>query len=90
MDEDYPRTLLEFEDRFRTEEACWAYLVRLRWPQGFCCPHCSYARTWFLQHRLFQCQGCEAMASVTGPCKEPLWRAFQKRAKLVGNLTPEQ
>lgn len=65
MDEDYPRTLLEFEDRFRTEEACWAYLVRLRWPQGFRCPHCGDARSWSLQHRLFQCQGCDAMVSVT-------------------------
>lgn len=65
MDEDYPRTLLEFEDRFRTEEACWAYLVRLRWPQGFRCPHCGDARAWSLQHRLFQCQGCDAMVSVT-------------------------
>lgn len=65
MDEDYPRTLLEFEDRFRTEEACWAYLVRLRWPQGFRCPHCDDARAWSLQHRLFQCQGCDAMVSVT-------------------------
>lgn len=65
MDEDYPRTLLEFEDRFRTEEACWGYLVRLRWAQGFRCPHCGYAQAWALQHRLFQCRGCDAMVSVT-------------------------
>lgn len=64
MDEDYPRTLLEFEDRLRTEEACWAYLVRLRWPQGFRCPRCGYAQAWSLQRRLFQCQGCDAMVSV--------------------------
>ena len=64
MDEDYPRRLLEFEDRFRTEEACWAYLVRLRWPQGFRCPHCGSAHAWSLQRRLFQCQGCDTMVSV--------------------------
>ena len=28
--EDYPRTLLEFEERFGTEEACRDYLFRLR------------------------------------------------------------
>ena len=66
MDEDYPRTLLEFEDRFRTEEACWAYLVRLRWPQGFRCPRCGDSKAWPLQrHRLFECRGCDAMVSVT-------------------------
>ena len=65
MDEDYPRTLLELEDRFRTEEACWAYLVRCRWPQGFRCPHCSHTAAWSLQRRLFQCCGCDAMVSVT-------------------------
>ncbi|MFH1739725.1 MAG: IS1595 family transposase, partial [bacterium] len=30
--EDYPRTVLEFEERFATEEACRAYLAQLRWP----------------------------------------------------------
>src|SRR5258707_14220436 len=39
--EDYPRNIQEFEDRFSTEESCRAYLEQLRWPDGFCCPHCS-------------------------------------------------
>ena len=65
MDEDYPRTLLEFEDRFRTEETCRAYLVRLRWPEGFRCPHCRHTQSWSLQRRLFQCRGCDVMVSVT-------------------------
>jgi len=65
VDEDYPRTLLEFEDRFRTEEACWAYLVRLRWPDGFRCPRCGSGKAWAVPRRLFQCRGCDAMVSVT-------------------------
>jgi hypothetical protein len=32
--EDYPRTLLEFERRFASEEACRQYLFDLRWPNG--------------------------------------------------------
>ena len=32
---DYPRTLLEFDDRFSTEQACWDYLCRVHWPDGF-------------------------------------------------------
>jgi hypothetical protein len=34
MDEDYPKTLLELERRFCTEEACVEYLAALRWPGG--------------------------------------------------------
>jgi len=33
--EDYPKTTLEFTDRFRTEEACRQYLFALRWPRAF-------------------------------------------------------
>ena len=66
MDEDYPRTLLEFDDRFRTEAACWTYLVWVRWPQGFRCPRCGHRTAWSLpRSRLFECRGCHAMVSVT-------------------------
>ena len=65
MDEDYPRTLLEFKDRFRTEEHCRTYLAQLRWPQGFHCPRCGQSPAWRLQHGPFQCRGCNAIVSVT-------------------------
>ena len=29
--------------RFATEEACQAFLEKLRWPQGFVCPRCGNA-----------------------------------------------
>ena len=35
MSEDYPRTLMELEERFSTEEACVDYLAEMRWPEGF-------------------------------------------------------
>ena len=34
MEEFYPRTILELEDRFATEDACREYLMRLRWPEA--------------------------------------------------------
>ena len=37
---DYPANLIEFEDRFRTEAECRAYLENVRWPDGFRCPQC--------------------------------------------------
>ncbi len=43
---DYPRTLLEFEDRCQIEEACRAYLVQLRWPNGFHCRCCGQGQRW--------------------------------------------
>jgi len=35
--EDYPRDLVDFDERFATKEACRDYLIMLRWPDGFRC-----------------------------------------------------
>lgn len=61
----YPRNLLEFERQFRTEEDCWLYLVRVRWPYGFRCPRCGLNHSWQLKRKLWQCQDCGAMTSAT-------------------------
>ena len=53
--EEYPRTLAELEANFSTEEACRAYLYRLRWPDGFRCPKCGHGKAWPIGIRLFQC-----------------------------------
>lgn len=34
MAEEYPGDLTELESNFSTEDACRAYLERLRWPRG--------------------------------------------------------
>jgi transposase-like protein len=62
--EDYPRTGLELEDRFRTEEECLAYLARLRWPAGFVCPCCQAAGGWEASRGRWICQACRHQASV--------------------------
>jgi len=46
MEEDYPRNLLEFEERFSFEARCIEYLKALRWPGGFICPHCGETTAW--------------------------------------------
>jgi hypothetical protein len=63
--EDYPRTLAEFENRFATANACRAYLVRLRWPNGFRCPKCGGAKAWPVRTGLLQCAACGRQTSVT-------------------------
>jgi transposase-like protein len=62
--DDYPRTVGEFEARFATEEACRAYLCRLRWPDGFRC-RCGEANAWLTARGLWQCAACGAQTSVT-------------------------
>ena len=59
------RTLSEFEQRFATEGACRAYLARLRWPTGFCCPQCMTSGSWTTTRCLLMCRRCGYQASVT-------------------------
>lgn len=64
MLEDYPKTLTEFETRFATEAACRAYLIDLRWPEGFRCPRCHADRRWPSQRGLLICSACGYQVSV--------------------------
>lgn len=63
--EDYPRTLLELERRFSTDQACRDYLLSLRWPGGFVCPRCGSRKAWPTGRGLWHCGECRHQASVT-------------------------
>jgi transposase-like protein len=63
--EDYPRTILELERRFSTEERCAEYLAKLRWPDGFVCPFCGGEEAWAASRGRFICRGCRRQTSVT-------------------------
>jgi transposase-like protein len=65
MVEDYPRTILELERRFSTEEACRAYLFQLRWPNGFVCPRCQGGPAWPASRGRLVCGACRHQASAT-------------------------
>lgn len=62
--EDYPKTLMEFEFCFPTEESCRDYLFELRWPDGFRCPRCNHNKAWPMGSVLFRCAKCRYRASV--------------------------
>lgn len=64
MAEDYPRTLLELEQRFNDEAKCRDYLFALRWPQGFVCPICG-AGGLAIRRDLWRCLQCGRETSVT-------------------------
>jgi transposase-like protein len=63
---DYPHTWSEFLDRFSSEEACAAYLERLRWPSGFACPSCGSMTPPYRATRLrLMCRDCRRQSTVT-------------------------
>jgi transposase-like protein len=65
MVEDYPKTLMELEERFATEEQCRAYLTELRWPEGFVCPSCGGQKSWPAGRGRLICAACRHQATVT-------------------------
>jgi len=65
MSEDYPLTLMDLEKRFRTDEACRAYLTTLRWPNGWVCPRCGGRQGLPIRRGLWRCGNCRHEASVT-------------------------
>lgn len=56
-------SLLEFQERFGTEEACREYLVQTRWPEGFVC-RCGSKRYCYSEGRNeFHCYECDGVTS---------------------------
>ena len=62
---DYPGSWPVFVSWFPDDDACRAYLARLRWPGGFVCPACSSGDAWETKRGLWMCRGCGRQTSVT-------------------------
>jgi hypothetical protein len=62
-----PRSFIEFQQRFGSDEACAADLFAARWPDGFRCPACGHPRAWPNRSKRFtyQCARCNRQTSVT-------------------------
>jgi hypothetical protein len=90
---DFPRSIVEFQQRFADEADCLDYLAWSRWPDGFRCPACGGRRAWVLARRhLWECTACGRQTSVTAgtvmdhthtPLRLWLWSAY-----LVATHTP--
>ena len=60
-----PRDLPSFLKRFGTDAKCRAYLVRARWPEGFCCGACGHREAWSHKKRLIEeCRSCGRQHSI--------------------------
>jgi len=62
--EDFPKNEAEFDKRFSTEDACFEYLFKLRWPNGFICKKCGHGKYWYSSRRLYICKKCRQQHSL--------------------------
>ena len=59
-------TLYDFLNKFPSEDECFQYLFKKRWPDGFRCPKCGNQAAYYIEkHRRFQCTACRRQTSVT-------------------------
>ena len=65
MGQDYPKTQVEFERRFATEEPCRGYIAQLRWPDGFVCPQCQAKSARSATRQRLICRSCRHQILVT-------------------------
>jgi transposase-like protein len=74
--------LLEFQQKFGSEDACLAYLEQSRWPNDRYCPHCGSIKTYkFADGKLFKCGDCRKqftakVGTIFSDSKIPLYKWF--------------
>jgi transposase-like protein len=79
-------SLLDFQKRFATDEACTQHLFKVQWPDGFVCPKCEHTKYYWIKGRsLYQCAKCRHQTSVTAgtdmhrshlPLRKWFWAIF--------------
>jgi Zn ribbon nucleic-acid-binding protein/transposase-like protein len=63
---DFPKTAMEFEARFATEEDCRAYWIKARWGDKPACAKCDSTRVWTIRKgTTFECADCGHQTSLT-------------------------
>ncbi|MDR1031035.1 MAG: IS1595 family transposase [Treponema sp.] len=59
-------TILDFQNKFNTEEKCRKHLFHIKWPYGFICPQCGNTTYYPIEKRkLYECKACKHQTSVT-------------------------
>lgn len=63
---DFPKTAIEFDERFATEEDCRAYWIKARWGGEPACARCQSTRVWAeCDGTRFECAECGHQTSLT-------------------------
>jgi transposase-like protein len=60
-------SLLIFQEEFQSEEDCYKWLYKTRWPKGFVCQKCNGKEYWLIssKQRLYKCKRCSNRISLT-------------------------
>jgi len=80
--EDFPKSEIEFDQRFSDPKACYDYLFKQKWPNGFICKKCGHFKYWLSSRNLYICTQCEHQHSLTAgtimdSCKKPITYWFK-------------
>lgn len=63
---DFPKTAIEFEERFASEDDCRAYWIEARWGDEPACARCDATHVWWIRDdTAFQCAECGHQTSLT-------------------------
>ena len=63
---DFPKTAMEFEAQFATEDDCRAYWIKARWGGKPACAACKSTRLWTIRGgSTFECADCGHQTSLT-------------------------
>jgi hypothetical protein len=62
----YPKDFQEFLVQFPNEEACWKYINRDRWSEGYRCSKCESTKHWLTAKHKLHCSVCGKEVSITG------------------------
>ena len=86
----YPTTYGEFVKWFQDDVSCYAYLFKIRWPNGFRCMRCGEDKYWFDKLGLYRCQQCLFKSSITAGTifqdrKKPLLQWFHAAWHITEN-----
>ena len=65
MHEDFPKSEIEFDQRFSDPDTCYEYLAKTRWPNGFVCEKCGHNAFWISAKHIYICTKCEHQYSLT-------------------------
>ena len=61
---DYPKSIMDLEKQFASEEKCHEHLFNIRWPNGFRCSKCEGEKGWKMSNGLIVCSGCRHQQSI--------------------------
>lgn len=98
-EENYPKDFQQFLAQFSDEDACWHYLIDVRWPKGYICSQCQSGNYWLTAKHKIHCSNCGKEFSITSgtifqDSKKPIllwfhimwWVVAQKTGASANNL----